>query len=170
MRERKEQKPKDLSATIKDARMRIDKKLGVPAHETATQVERVAKELYSLGAVDPRLVIEGGEVVEKSIMTFGTVKEGFVGSVGSDGIMRFGPKEVTDQGIALNLDKSLPIHRIPQINERQIWRTTLEWGEQAMSALTTLAESFMTRQVSKTTQEITLEEGRPSHVAPRAES
>jgi hypothetical protein len=170
--ERRAERPQiDLNATLLDARARIDKKLGVPAHETATQVERVAKALYKLGAVEPRLVIHYDSVVQQPIITFGTVAEGFVGSIGPEGIMRFGPKEVTEAGIALNLDKSHQIHEIPGIDERQIWRTTLEWGERAMTALTGLAETFMSNQTSQTQgNETEPEHDRLTDIAHQAES
>ena len=145
-RERAESGP-NLQRAIADARTKIDRKLGVPAHETSEQVGKISRMLFSVGAVEPRTVIIDGQVQEKPIITFGMASAdyGFFGSIGEDGIMKFGPKEHADDQVVLNLDKSIEIHQIPDIQEGQMWRTTLEWGQRALGAVTEIAERFEAR-------------------------
>ena len=142
-RERIELDP-NLQKAIADARTRIDRKLGVPAHETSEQVGKISRMLFSVGAVESRTVIVNGQVQEEPVITFGMVSPefGFFGSIRSDGIMRFGPKEHIGDQVLLNLDNSIEIHQIPDIQEGQMWRTTLEWGQLAMGAVTQIAEAY----------------------------
>lgn len=150
----------NLQKAIADARTRIDRKLGVPAHETSEQVGKISRMLFSIGAVEPRTVIVDGLVQEKPIITFGMVSAeyGFFGSIGEDGIMKFGPKEHTEEQVVLNLDKSIEIHQIPDIQEGQIWRTTLEWGQRALGAVTEIAERFEARKNTAPAKDKTDEE------------
>ncbi len=145
-RERVESGP-NLQATIADARTRIDRKLGVPAHETSQQVGKISRILFAVGAVEPRTVIIDGKTQEEPVITFGMVSPeyGFFGSIRGDGIMRFGPKEHVGDQVLLNLDKSIEIHQIPYIQEGQIWRTTLEWGQLAMGAVSQIADAYQAR-------------------------
>lgn len=173
-RERGEAGP-NLPKAIAEAKARIDRKLGVPAHETAEQVRKLSTMLYAMGAVEPRTVIEDGQIQNKPIITFGMVSSeyGFFGSIQEDGIMRFGPKEHVGDQVLLNLDKSIEIHQIPDIEEGQMWRTTLEWGQKAMGAITEIADNFLTELVTSPAnddtddgREIRLEMGVQHEVAP----
>lgn len=165
----------NLQRAIADARTRIDRKLGVPAHETSEQVGKISRMLFSVGAVEPRAVIIDGQVQNEPVITFGMVSPeyGFFGSIRRDGIMRFGPKEHVEDQVVLNLDNSIEIHQIPDIEEGQMWRTTLEWGQRALGAVTEIAERFEARKKAAPAdddtdegREIRLEMGAQQDVAP----
>lgn len=174
-REKVESGP-DLKKAITEARTRIDRKLGVPAHETSEQVGKISRMLFSVGAVEPRTVIVDGQIQEEPVITFGMVSPeyGFFGSIRRDGVMRFGPKEHIGDQVLLNLNNSIEIHQIPDIQEGQIWRTTLDWGQRALGAVTEIAERFEARKKSGPAnddtdegREIRLEMGIQQDVAPR---
>lgn len=173
-REQSESGP-NLQRAITDARTRIDRKLGVPAHETSEQVGKISRMLFSVGAVEPRTVIVDDQAQDEPVITFGMVSSeyGFFGSIRKDGIMRFGPKEHIGDQVLLNLNHSIEIHQIPDIQEGQMWRTTLEWGQRALGAVTEIAEKFEARKKAAPAnddtdegREIRLEMGVQQDVAP----